>query len=137
MARTRGRRPRGSTQTPVRDATWREGGWPVKGPRVSGPWLEYWGGNAIALNRPAIYMHVSLLFLLCGTMFLHNFFCRRHGGITSVGSDHKALIAWTRVNQRTCAKPDISEIDLPLTWRRVDALGASDLHQTDDSEGTT
>ena len=69
MARTRGRRPRGSTQTPVRGAMWREGGWRVKGPRVSGPWLEYWVGNAIALNRPAIYTQASLLFLPCGTMF--------------------------------------------------------------------
>ena len=30
------------------------GGRHVEGPRVSGPWLEYWGGNAIALNRPPI-----------------------------------------------------------------------------------
>ena len=29
-------------------------GWQVKGPQVSGPWLEYWGDNAIALNRPPI-----------------------------------------------------------------------------------
>ena len=33
--------------------TWQRG-WQVKGPWVSGPWLEYWGGNAIALNRPPI-----------------------------------------------------------------------------------
>ena len=49
-------------------ATWREG-WQVKGPRVSGPWLEYWGGNAFALCRPTLYMRVFPLFLLCGTMF--------------------------------------------------------------------
>ena len=48
VARTSGRRPRGSTQTPVRGPTW-QGGWRVKGPRVSGPWLECWGGNAKAL----------------------------------------------------------------------------------------
>ena len=36
-ARTRGRRPRGSTRTPVRGATWQKG-WHVKGPQVSGPW---------------------------------------------------------------------------------------------------
>ena len=35
-ARTRGKRPRGSTWTPVRGATWL-GGRQVKGPRVSGP----------------------------------------------------------------------------------------------------
>ena len=35
-ARTCGRRPRGSTQTPVRGATWQEG-WRVKHPRISEP----------------------------------------------------------------------------------------------------
>ena len=44
-------------------ATWQRG-WHVKGPRVSGPWLEYWGGNAIALNRP-----------LFNRKILHFFFC--------------------------------------------------------------
>ena len=52
VARTRGKWPRGSTRTPVRGATWQSRGWRVKGPRVSGPWLEYWGGNAVALNCP-------------------------------------------------------------------------------------
>ena len=74
-------------------------------------------------------------------MFPRIFFCRQRGGITSVGSDREASIAWTRVhviiNQHTCAKSDLSEIDLPLTWRHVDASGASDLHRTYDSEGTT
>ena len=42
-----------ATRMPVRGATW-QGGWRVKGPRVSGPWLEYWGGNPIALNSPPI-----------------------------------------------------------------------------------
>ena len=37
VAQTRGRRPRGSTETPVRGPTW-QGGRQVKGPRVSGPW---------------------------------------------------------------------------------------------------
>ena len=59
----------------------------------------------------------------------------------SVGSDRVASIAWTRVhviiNQRMSGKPNLSEIDLSLTWRCVDASGASDLHQTYDSEGTT
>ena len=39
VAQTRDRRPRGSTWMPVRGATWRENGWCLKGPRVSGPWL--------------------------------------------------------------------------------------------------
>ena len=33
-------------------------------------------------------------------------------------------------NQNTCVKSNLSEIDLPLTWRRMDASGVSDLHQT-------
>ena len=41
----------------------------MKGPRVSGPWLEYWGGNAIELNHPTLYTNGSLFFLPCGTMF--------------------------------------------------------------------
>ena len=30
-------------------ATWQEGGWHLKGPRVSGPWLRVWGSNANVL----------------------------------------------------------------------------------------
>ena len=41
------------------------------------------------------------------------------------------------INQQTCAKFGLSEMDLPLTWRRVDAQGAFDLHHTYDSEGMT
>ena len=67
-ARTRGRRPRGSTQTPVWGATW-QGGWCVKGPQVSGPWWEYWGGNANALPHPNLYTRHFRFFYPCGTMF--------------------------------------------------------------------
>ena len=70
VARTRGRRPRGSTRTPVWGATW-QGGWCVKGPQVNGPWWGYWGGNAKALPRPTFYTHKFRLFLPCGTMFPH------------------------------------------------------------------
>ena len=45
------------------------GGWQVKSPRVSGPCLEYWGGNANALPRSTLYTCYSPLILLCGTMF--------------------------------------------------------------------
>ena len=45
------------------------GGWRVKGPWVSGPWLEYWGCNAKALPRSTFYTRFSPLFLPCGTMF--------------------------------------------------------------------
>ena len=50
----------------------------MKGPRVSGPWLDSWGGNAIVLNRPSLYTHPFRRFFLCGTMFLRNSFFARH-----------------------------------------------------------
>ena len=43
-------------------ATWREGGWQVEGPWVSGPWLVIWGGNTNALYHPSF----SSLFLRVG-----------------------------------------------------------------------
>ena len=49
------------------------GGWHVKGPRVSGPWLEYWGGNAIALNRPSFYTRDVHPFSSCGSKFPGDF----------------------------------------------------------------
>ena len=48
-------------------AMW-QGGWQVKGPWVSGPWLEVWGGNANAFSRPTFYTYLLLNFLPCGTM---------------------------------------------------------------------
>ena len=60
--------PRESTQMPG----WRHmasGGWHVKGLWVSGPWLDSWGGNANALDRPTFYTHQLLSFSPCGTMF--------------------------------------------------------------------
>ena len=59
--------PRGCTG----GTTWREG-WQVKGPRVSGPWLVYWGGNARALVRLTLYTHQLPKFLPSGTMFPRN-----------------------------------------------------------------
>ena len=41
----------------------------MKGPLVSGPWLEVWGGNANALPRPSFYTSDFWLFSSCGTMF--------------------------------------------------------------------
>ena len=68
------------------------GGWQLEGPRVSGPWLEYWGGNAIALNRPTLYTDGALFFLPCVTMFPHvssvHDMWRHRGG--------SAAIAWLR-----------------------------------------
>ena len=37
VARTRGRRPRGSMRTLMRGATWQSGGRQLEGPRVSAP----------------------------------------------------------------------------------------------------
>ena len=45
-------------------------GWQVKGPRVSGHWLEVWGGNANAFSRPTFYTSLLPNFLPCGTMSL-------------------------------------------------------------------
>ena len=50
-------------------ATW-QGGWQVKGPRVSGPCLEVWGSNANAFSRPTFYTNLFPNFLPCGTMSL-------------------------------------------------------------------
>ena len=41
----------------------------MKGPPVSGPWLECWGSNAKALPRSTFYTRDSRLFLPYGTMF--------------------------------------------------------------------
>ena len=45
---------------------WRAHG--LVGPRVSGPWLDFWGGNAICVSRPLIYRSEEYFFLPCGTM---------------------------------------------------------------------
>ena len=71
----------------------------MEGPRVSGPWLDFWGGNAICVNRPLIYRSETFLFSPCGTMFPH--------GLTSAGrvaaqrasdSIKTVEIAWTQVH---------------------------------------
>ena len=49
-------------------ATWQEG-WQVKGPLVSGPWLEYWSGNRNALPHSTFYTQCFLSFPPCGTIF--------------------------------------------------------------------
>ena len=40
----------------------------MEGPRVSGPWLVFRGGNAIGVYRRLIYRGQFLFFLPCGTM---------------------------------------------------------------------
>ena len=43
----------------------------MEGPRVSGPWLVFRGGNAIGVYRPLIYRGRFCFFFPCGTMFPH------------------------------------------------------------------
>ena len=72
-----------STQMPGRGATWQSGGWYLKGPRVSGPWLGVWGGNANALCRPLLYTQLFRPLSPCGTMFPRIFLLQAtwtHGG---------------------------------------------------------
>ena len=62
-------------------------GWPLEGPRVSGPWLGVWGGNANALSRPNFYTHefgFSIRVGLCSCKF---FLCRRRGCTVGVRFD--------------------------------------------------
>ena len=54
------------------------GGWHLKGPLVSGPWLGVWGSNANAFSRPTFYTRYSLPFLPCGTMFPGKFVFAGH-----------------------------------------------------------
>ena len=80
-ARPRGRATRAHAAHRCRGCpggtTWREG-WQVKGPRVSGLWLVYWGGNARALFRPTLYTRQLPKFLPCGAMFPRNSLYARH-----------------------------------------------------------
>ena len=96
----------------------------MEGPRVSGPWLGVWGGNANALPRPSFYTYD---FLLQATWQHH---MRR---IQSRGVDCVDTSPRDR-NQNTCAKFDLSDGDRRLTCRHVDAMGASNSHQTCDRE---
>ena len=100
VARTCDRRPSGSTRTPLRGATWQSGGWRVKGPRVSGPWLGDWGGKANALPRPIFYTYLLPIFPPCGTKVPAEFnLCRTRGNTADVGYtgiNRNASIRWTR-----------------------------------------
>ena len=131
-ARTRGRRPRGRPCGVPRgrgDGIWRA-------PRVSGPRLGVWGGNAFALPRPKFYMHDSLAFIPCRTMFPRNH-CfagnveASRASTRSQGVDRMDRSPRDR-NHNTCVNPNLSEMDLPLISRHVDGSGVFDLHRTDD-----
>ena len=70
--------------------TWRLG-WQVKGPQVSGPSLDSWGGNANALRCPRLYTRDFSIFLPCGTLFPWT--------SDAITINEGASIAWTRVHE--------------------------------------
>ena len=118
----------------MRGATWQVG-WQVKGPRVSGPWLGVWGGNANALPRPKSYTRVVLFFYsVWDYVPTETYICRTRGSIGAVGSKRKVSIAWTRVHAifitTRALKLGLSEMDRRLIWRHVDTQGEPDPHQT-------
>ena len=96
--------------------TWQEG-WQVKGARVSGPWLDSWGGNAIALNRPSFYTHAYSFFSSVWDYVPVRFnFFRRRGSTVDVGCDRNKCKRVDRVDpsprdhhQGTCAKGILSD----------------------------
>ena len=95
VARTRGvghTSPRGCPG----DATW-QGGWHLEGPRVSGPWLGVWGGNANVLSRSSFYTYTFRFFYsVWDYVPAESLFSKRHGGTMDVGCDRDAFIVWTR-----------------------------------------
>ena len=69
VVRTRGKATRVHADAQVAPHGERVIGLAGEGPRVSGPWLDSWGGNARALFYPMLYTQVFCLFLPCGTLF--------------------------------------------------------------------
>ena len=71
----------------------------------SGPWLVFWGSNAIGVYRPLIYRGENILLLPCGTMFPHGLTSARHVAAwrasDPAGSDRGASIVWTGVHAIT------------------------------------
>ena len=115
---TRGRRPRGSTRTP----RWYHlaEGMASGGPRVSGPKLEYWGNNALALNRPLFNRGIVFFFLRRGLSSRGVDLCRRCGRAAGVGfdrDDKDRVDPSPRDHQwSTCVKYGLSSCDRGLTW---------------------
>ena len=66
----------------------------MEGPRVSGPWLVFRGGNAISVYRPLIYRGTFLLFFLAGDVAAW----RASDQIRAAEIKSKASIAWTGVH---------------------------------------
>ena len=75
------------------------GGRQMEGPRVSGPWLGNWAGNANALPHPTFYMRNSSFLLPCGTMFPHDLpFPGDVDARQASDSIRTMEIVWTRVH---------------------------------------
>ena len=89
-------------------------GWQVKGPRVSGPWWVYWGGNTRALFRPTFYTCMFFHFLSCGTMFPLDFsFARNVAALWTLDAItliKGVLIVCTRVHAITRKARALKEI---------------------------
>ena len=146
------------TLTPVRGTTWqvrmaRGGPTSIVDPSNSGGAVT----QLVIEGSPPIYPHFVPNFFPCGTMFPHGSYLAgrvaARQASDSVGPDHKASIAWTRVHaimkSGTCAKSSLSDkdrgltvghvasstIEIPHHPRRsagghVDANEASDFNQT-------
>ena len=103
----------------------------MKGPRVSEPWLEVWGGNANALPLPSFYTRDFRLFSSCGTMFawillLQVTWTNHWRRLRSLSVD-RVDSSQRNLHQDTCVKKIISEA---LDGRHVAWLGGINLRQT-------
>ena len=71
----------------------------MEGPRVSGTWLVFRGGNAIGVYRPLIYRGACIFFLPCGTMSHTTLkFAGDVAAYRAFDAPRTAEIAWTRVH---------------------------------------
>ena len=87
---------------------------------------KYIGAVTQMRTAPLCFIVVISIILFRVGLCSHTFLiCGQCGDITSGGSYLEASIAWTRVhaiiNQCTCAKPYLSEMDRRLNWRCVEA----------------
>ena len=141
--------PRESTQMPEWRHMAREWlGLRVMGPWVSGPKLEYWGGNTKALRSLTFYTLPFRRFPPCGTMFSWN----RKSQVTWHYATRRMRPSWLKCidcvepSPPNCHQMHVRKIgpsimlsghrtleilcDFSYRGRHVDAWGASDLHRT-------
>ena len=138
VAWTRGRRPRGSTWMPVRGATWQGvGRWRAHGLVGPGKYIE---AVTQMLTAPLHFIRANSIFLFrvgLGSRRIDPLRVTWHLGGRRIRSRDVDRVDPSPPDrdQNTCIKSNLSEIDLPITWRRVDASGASDLHRTGEESG--